>query len=161
MVLRSQPGLACSLIVLGLAAAGGFDRPASYAQQSRVQGVAVTSEVEGQAVIFSIIPDGSTVEEGQLVYELDATPLKEALARRQIIVEAAEEACREARKAREAAEIAAAEYENTTAKKDLSTTDGEIKLAESDLARSADRVGWARRMRKRASWLGRRWFPRN
>jgi RNA polymerase sigma factor (sigma-70 family) len=51
-----------------------------------------------------------------------------------------------ARLTRELAEIAVEEYEEVTYPRDLSTVGGEIELAESDLARSEDRVEWARRM---------------
>ena len=51
-----------------------------------------------------------------------------------------------AKATRELAEIAAEEYEEVNYPKDLATVEGEIKLAESDLTRSEDRVDWAKRM---------------
>ena len=47
---------------------------------------------------------------------------------------------------REVAEIAVVEYVEGIFKQDLATVEGEIKLAESDLSRSEDRLDWARRM---------------
>jgi hypothetical protein len=47
---------------------------------------------------------------------------------------------------RELAEIAVEEYEEATYPRDLATVEGEIKLAESDLIRSQDRLEWAKRM---------------
>ena len=44
------------------------------------------------------------------------------------------------------AEIAVIEYEEGIFKQDLATVEGEIKLAESDLSRSEDRLDWAQRM---------------
>ena len=44
------------------------------------------------------------------------------------------------------AEIAVEEYAWSSYPRDLAAVEGEIKLAESDLSRSEDRVGWARRM---------------
>ncbi len=46
---------------------------------------------------------------------------------------------------REIAEIALEEYEVVIYPGDLATVEGEIKLAEADLARSKDRVEWAKR----------------
>ena len=51
-----------------------------------------------------------------------------------------------ARLTRELAELAVEEYEKVTYPWDLATVGGEIKLAESDLARSEDRLEWAKRM---------------
>jgi HlyD family secretion protein len=51
-----------------------------------------------------------------------------------------------AKATRELAEIALEEYEDVTYPRDLVLVDGEVKLAESDLSRSEDRLDWARRM---------------
>ena len=71
-----------------------------------------------------------------------------------------------AKSTRELAEIAVEEYEEVIYPRDLATVEGEIKLAESDLTRSEDRLEWAKRMferstsrkarRSRKSWLSRR-----
>jgi RNA polymerase sigma factor (sigma-70 family) len=47
---------------------------------------------------------------------------------------------------RELAEIALVEYEEVNYPRDLAAIEGEIKLAESDLTRSEDRLVWAKRM---------------
>jgi RNA polymerase sigma factor (sigma-70 family) len=51
-----------------------------------------------------------------------------------------------AKQTRELAEIALEEYEQIIYPQDLATVEGEIKLAESDLSRSRDRLDWAKRM---------------
>jgi len=51
-----------------------------------------------------------------------------------------------ARATLELAEIAREEYEEIIFPRDLAIADGEVKLAESDLRRSEDRLDWARRM---------------
>jgi RNA polymerase sigma factor (sigma-70 family) len=51
-----------------------------------------------------------------------------------------------AKSTRELAEIAVEEYEEVIYPLDLTTVEGEIKLAESDLTRSVDRFDWATRM---------------
>jgi hypothetical protein len=47
---------------------------------------------------------------------------------------------------RELAEIALMEYEEVIYPRDLATVEAEVKLAESDLSRSKDRLDWAKRM---------------
>src|SRR5262249_55037894 len=47
---------------------------------------------------------------------------------------------------RELAEIALVEYEEVIYPGDLATVEAELKLAESDLSRSKDRLDWAKRM---------------
>lgn len=54
-----------------------------------------------------------------------------------------------ARLRRELAEIAVEEYPEVIYRRDLKTVEGEIKLAESDLARAEDHLAWARRMQAR------------
>jgi RNA polymerase sigma factor (sigma-70 family) len=51
-----------------------------------------------------------------------------------------------AKLARELAEITVEEYEEVNYPRDLATVEGEVKLAETDLRRSEDRLDWARRM---------------
>jgi multidrug resistance efflux pump len=146
MIARARTSLIGPVLSLGLVAAASEARATTGTKEPENKMPSITCEVEGQTAIVSIILDGLKVEEGQLVCELDSGPLKERLVKERIIVQAAEEACREARKRREVAEIAAAEYANAIVKQDLAAAQGEIKLAESDLTRSEDRVDWARRM---------------
>jgi hypothetical protein len=51
-----------------------------------------------------------------------------------------------ARLTRELAELAVTEYEEVGYPQDLTVVEGEIKLAESDVSRSEDRLDWAKRM---------------
>jgi multidrug resistance efflux pump len=142
-----HPGCIRFLIALGIVTASPLE--SGWGQEPGGRPRLIICEVEGSAVIFSIIPDGAAVDEGQLVFELDSTALKQKLAHRRVVREAIEESCLEARKTREAAEIAAAEYENATIPQDLATAQGEIKLAEADLVRATDRVEWAKRMHEK------------
>ena len=50
--------------------------------------------------------------------------------------------------------MAVKEYKEGTFFQELATTEGEIKLAESDLSRAVDRVDWTRRMFERANLSG-------
>lgn len=77
--------------------------------------VSILSQLEGQARIIYIIPEGSTVEAGELLVELDASDLEENLTQRQIAYQNALSSFTEA-------------TENLSIKK--SETESEIKLAE-------------------------------
>jgi multidrug efflux pump subunit AcrA (membrane-fusion protein) len=102
--------------------------------------------VEGQTTIISIKPEGTPVKKGEVVCELDSASLKDQLTNQQITTKSAAANYENAKLTREVAEIAVVEYEEGIFKQDLATAEGEIKLAESDLSRSEDRLDWARRM---------------
>ena len=67
----------------------------------------------------------------------------------QIVTRKAEANYQNARLTREIAEFAVLEYAEGIFNQDLATVEGEIKLAESNLQRSKDRLDWARRMFKK------------
>ena len=102
--------------------------------------------VEGQTTIIMIKPEGTPVKKGDIVCQLDSASLKDQLVNQKITTKSAEANHENAKLTREVAEIAVVEYEEGIYKQDLSTVEGEIKLAESDLSRAEDRLDWARRM---------------
>lgn len=106
----------------------------------------VYCQVEGTTTILKILPEGSKVKKGDLVCELDSATLSESLTNQRISTEGAKAAYEQAKLTREVAEIAVKEYEDGIYGQEKATINGEIKLAESDLARAADRVEWAVRM---------------
>jgi len=109
----------------------------------------VMCQVEGGTTIISILPEGTRVKKGDLVCELDAAALSDSLTNQKIATQAAEAAFQQAKLTREVAEIAVKEYEEGVYLQDKATINGEIKLAESEMARSEDRVAWAERMFKK------------
>src|SRR5262249_48031591 len=96
--------------------------------------------------IIFIVPEGTRVKKGDRVCELDSASLRDQLVNQRITTKSAEANFQNAKLTREVAEIAVVEYEEGIYKQDLATVEGEIKLAESDLARSEDRLEWAQRM---------------
>ena len=106
----------------------------------------VLCQVEGSTTIISILPEGKKVEKGELVCELDSASLRDNLTNQKIATQGAEASFQNAKLTREVAEIAVKEYEEGIFLQDKATCEGEIKLAESDLARASDRVDWATRM---------------
>jgi multidrug resistance efflux pump len=106
----------------------------------------VFNPVEGRVVVLTSRPDGTRVTKGDIVCELDSNELKERLATQEIVVRGAEADVHGARIAREVAALAVTEYKEGTFFQEHATANGEIKLAESNLARAEDRLDWTRRM---------------
>ena len=104
------------------------------------------SQVEGSTTIITILAEGTKVKKGDMVCELDSASLRDSLTNQKIATQGAEASFQNAKLTREVAEIAVKEYEEGIFLQDKATCEGEIKLAQSDLARSADRVDWANRM---------------
>ena len=116
------------------------------AEPTRGGRVDVFNSVEGRVVVVTSRPDGARVEKGDIVCELDATELQDRLATQEIVVRGAEADVHGARIAREVAVLAVIEYQEGTFIQEFAATEGEIKLAESELSRAEDRVDWVRRM---------------
>jgi len=102
--------------------------------------------VEGQTTILMIKPEGTPVKKDEIVCELDSASLRDQLVNQRITTKSAEANHENAKLTREVAEISVIEYVEGIFKQDQATVEGEIKLAESDLSRSEDRLDWARRM---------------
>lgn len=146
MVVSRSIHAARTMLALGLALGPGWNETTVVAQSPKAGEHKVTCEVNIETKILLIAPDGLVVKKGQLICELDSSAIRQKLADQRIIVEAAANASRAARAACEIAEIAKQEYTQGIFKQDLATVEGEVKLAESDLVRSADRFEWATRM---------------
>ncbi len=106
----------------------------------------VYCNVEGSVTIIKIAAEGTRVKKGDVICELDSAALKDSLINQRITTESAKANYQNAKLTREVAEIAVIEYKEGIFVQDLATVEGEIKLAESDLIRSEDRLEWARRM---------------
>ncbi|MDG3007877.1 efflux RND transporter periplasmic adaptor subunit [Paludisphaera mucosa] len=118
-------------------------RPATIRSKVGVKGLVaptrrfpLTCSGSGLERIVSILPSGTKVRKGDVVVELDSKDLQEKLIERKIATQKAEAAYEEAKLAREIAEIGVKEYEDGIYPQDRAAAQGEIKLAEADLARS-------------------------
>jgi HlyD family secretion protein len=110
------------------------------------RGVAVFNPVEGRMVAVSAKPDGSRVENGEVVCEFDVAELRDRLASQEIVVSGAQAEVHGTRIAREVAVLALREYKEGAFTQQLATTERQIKRTESKLARAEDHVDWSRRM---------------
>jgi HlyD family secretion protein len=106
----------------------------------------VLNQVEGQTTIISIKAEGSPVKKGDLVAELDSATLKDNLINQEITTRRAKADLDNAEKTRIVAEISVKEYLEGSFPQDQQTITGEIKLAQSELARAADRLDWSKKM---------------
>lgn len=108
----------------------------------------VTNEVEGQTTIIFIKPEGTPVEKGELVCELDSAALRDNLVNQEIATKRAEADFENAKKTREVAEISVKEYQEGTYLQEIKNIEGETTLAQSELERSKDRHEWSKMMAK-------------
>ncbi|MDB5350058.1 MAG: macA 6 [Planctomycetota bacterium] len=106
----------------------------------------VLNEVEGNTTIIWIKPEGTQVKKGELVCELDSATHRDNLVNQEITTKRAKADLENAEKTRVVAEIAVNEYLNGTFPQEKQTIQGEIKLAEAELARASDRLTWSMEM---------------
>jgi RND family efflux transporter MFP subunit len=104
------------------------------------------NEVEGSTTIIKILPEGTPVKKGELVCELDSANLRDQLINQEISTKRAESDLEQSKKTEEVAQIAVKEYLEGTFPQDIQSAEGQIKLAESDLIRSQERLEWSDRM---------------
>jgi HlyD family secretion protein len=130
--------------VLAGAIASAQDRKPTESAGPR--STAVFNPIEGRMVVSSAKPDGSHIEAGEVVCELDPTELRDRLATQEIAVHATQAEVHATRIAREVAVMVLREFKEGTYAQQLATTEGQIKLAESKLSRAQDRVDWSSRM---------------
>ncbi len=104
------------------------DLPITVKEPGELQAVRETivrSEVEGQATILYLIPEGSSVKQGEKLFELDVSELVEKRANQEISVEKARNAWEQARTAGEILE-----KELTTK---LNSANSQLRIARMDL----------------------------
>lgn len=124
--------------------------------------VELFSELEGNSTILFLIPEGTRVEEGTLVAELDATALVEKRVTQEISVQNAEGAYVKARqnleiqRSQNVSDVALAERTLDFARRDqlkylegdwpqqLQAAEDAILLAEEDLKRAEDQLKWSK-----------------
>ncbi|MDB5350710.1 MAG: macA 6 [Planctomycetota bacterium] len=122
-------GLVPGLLLVGLAFSPALGRPQGEGERAAIE--ALAGEILGRM---------DAAETLRLQHEQAA-----------IAVERAKAALGKAELASNFANIAIEEYRRGTIPQDLQTVTGEIKLAESEVARAKDRVAWSEKMTKRGS----------
>jgi HlyD family secretion protein len=142
------------VVLGGLVVSGGWfgalKEPLAHAQLKAAQKSAqpgkkrktvegtVYSLVQGQTTIIMLVPDGSTVKKGQVVCELDSSMLKDELVKQQITTKTAAANYENVKLARENNELAVVEYVEGISNIELMEAQGNIKIAEAELALAED-----------------------
>ncbi len=108
--------------------------------------VAAFSPVDGKTCVVSLKLEGTRVEKGDLVCELDPAAVKAKVAEQSKKVEDAEAIHKNAVATREDAEMGVADYLEGPFKQDLQTVQGEIALGETDVKRATERLDWSTKM---------------
>lgn len=126
--------------------------------------VSLKSEVEGQATIIFLIPEGTVVQEGDLLVELDASRLQDDLIQQEIATHNAEAAFVRARenlavvRNQAASNISRAELDYQFAQEDvkqyqeglypqeIKEAESRITLAHEELERAAEKLKWSERL---------------
>jgi len=100
----------------------------------------IYSNVSGQTTIMKIVPHGSTVKKGQVVCELDSASLKDQLINQKITTESAKANSKNATLTRENAQYTADGYEKDLFPREQRETQGEVKVAESEMALAEEQL---------------------
>jgi HlyD family secretion protein len=100
----------------------------------------------GASTILSVIPDGSTVKEKDVLCVLDASEYEELLRLQKMTVERARADLRQAQLDLEVAKTALSEYRDGLMLQTLRQMQGQVSLAESDYERGLNRLEWSRSM---------------
>jgi RNA polymerase sigma factor (sigma-70 family) len=104
----------------------------------------VTSQVEGATTIISLLPEGTQVEKGQVVAELDSAAIREELEIERRELARAEALARSAERALEATEFALREYTEGSLPLGRAAAEEQIRLAARRLDRAKNQVERAR-----------------
>ncbi|MFI5456649.1 MAG: sigma-70 family RNA polymerase sigma factor [Isosphaerales bacterium] len=123
----------------------GSRKPAARKPEAKTAGrEKIYANVAGQTTIVYIVPDGSTVKKGQLVCELDSASLKDQLINQRITTESAKANSLNATLTREEGELAVVEYESGIYVFNLAEIEGDIKIAEAELALAQEELNTAK-----------------
>jgi HlyD family secretion protein len=96
------------------------------------------NSVQGQTTVISFVPDRSLVKKGDVVCELDSAVFRDQLVNQKIAFLSALANYENARLDRETAEIAVVEYADGIYQIQLQESEGDIKIAEAELALAQD-----------------------
>ena len=131
-----------------------------------VKSIQIASEVEGQARIISIIPEGSRVKKGELLIELDASQFEDQINQQTISLESAKASLTEARESlaiqenQNQSDIKAGQlkirFANIDQKKYIEgdwpqknrSAEAEITITKEELERARDRLKWTAKLEK-------------
>ncbi len=100
----------------------------------------------GSSTIIDLVPEGTYVDSGQVICQLDSSEYEELVRQQEIKVQQARSDCLKAELDVKAAEIALQEYEFGTLPQARQDYESQITLSEADIQRQRDRLDWAENM---------------
>ena len=109
----------------------------------------------GSTTILSLIPDGTTVREGDVICRLDSSEYEELVRQQQIQVEESRDQFDTSRHELEASEARLFEYREGTLEQTKQQLQGLIALARADVQRQLERLAWTEKM------IGVKYLPEN
>lgn len=108
-----------------------------------------SSMVGGSSVITWVIEDGTTVKKGDVLCRLDSSDYEELVRQQEIKVERARADLRTAELDHDVAVLAVSEFKDGVMARTIQEQEIALTLAESDVARSKDRLAWLGRMKEK------------
>src|SRR5262249_264360 len=108
-----------------------------------------TTQTAGASTMIWVIPEGTEVEEGDVIARLDASTYEEMLRQQTIVVEQAKASYLQAELDVEIAQIALREYLEGTVKATVEELEANLSLAKSNVTQSGQRLEWTMKMNKK------------
>jgi HlyD family secretion protein len=103
----------------------------------------------GSSTILWVIDDGSEVKKGDVICRLDSSEYEELVRTQEIKFDRARADLDAAKLDVEAAEMGLDEFRKGLKEQTFQQYEGQLKLSESDVARSKDRLEWSKKMRQK------------
>jgi HlyD family secretion protein len=129
-----------------------------------VQELIIRNELEGGTTIVSVVPEGTTVKQGELLVELDSSGLKEKIANQEVTVQNADAAYNKAKEDLQIQKLTQdAAVQDATLKVEFAESDLEkykegdwpqqkraiearVTIAQEEIQRAQDRLNWTRKL---------------
>jgi HlyD family secretion protein len=108
-----------------------------------------TTQTAGASTMIWVIPEGTEVDEGEVIARLDASTYEEMLRQQTIVVEQAKASYLQAELDVEIAQIALREYLEGTVEETRQSMEANLRLARSNVTQSGQRLEWTMKMNKK------------
>jgi HlyD family secretion protein len=112
----------------------------------QVETMSGVSAMGGSSTLLTVIPEGTPVKKGDVLATLDAASFDEMYRQQVITVEQAKSGHLQAKLNYEITLLAVSEYKDGKVPETVKSMEGSIALAQSDMTRAIDHMGWTKRM---------------
>jgi len=118
-------------------------------QLENITGGGSGGSAQGASTMLTVLREGSTVKQGDVLATLDSSTYDDMYEQAQITVEQARSSHLQATLDLEIASLAVRKYRDGDVQETLKSMQGAIALARSDLSRAVDHLGWTKRMNRK------------